>query len=239
MDFEFFLDTVKQLLEALPTTLGLFACSIALGGVLAAGLTWMRFSRIAPLVQFSRAYVFVFRGSPLLIQLFLVYYGVGQFQAVRDSLLWPVLADPFDCAVIGLALCTAGYTAEIFRGGVLAVPVQQLEAGRAIGMSGFKLFRRIIAPIALRQALPSYSTEIVLMVKSTALASLVTVWEITGVAQRIISHSYRTMEVFLCAAAIYLVLNFIIVRVIAVIEYRLSPHLRAMPSAASLRPRIL
>jgi octopine/nopaline transport system permease protein len=239
MDYEFFLDTVTQLLEALPTTLGLFACSIALGGVLAAGFTWMRFSRIAPLVQFARAYVFVFRGSPLLIQLFLIYYGVGQFEAVRDSVIWPVMADPFYCAVIGLALCTAGYTAEIFRGGVLAVPVQQLEAGRAIGMSGFKLFRRIIAPIALRQALPSYSTEIVLMVKSTALASLVTVWEVTGVAQRIISQSYKTMEVFLCAAAIYLLLNFIIVRVIAVIEYRLSPHLRAMPSAASLRPRIL
>lgn len=238
MDFDFLLDTVQQLLEALPTTLGLFALSILLGGVLAFGLTWMRFARLKPLQLFARGYVFVFRGSPLLIQLFLIYYGVGQFEAVRDSVLWPVLAEPFYCAVIGLALCTAGYTAEIFRGGVLAVPAQQLEAGRAIGMSGFKLFRRIIAPIALRQALPSYSTEIVLMVKSTALASLVTVWEITGVAQRIISQSYKTMEVFLCAAAIYLLLNFIIVRVIAVIEYRLSPHLRAMPSAASLRPRI-
>lgn len=230
MDFDFLLDTVKQLLEALPTTLGLFALSILLGGVLALGLTWMRFARLKPLQLFARGYVFVFRGSPLLIQLFLIYYGVGQFEAVRDSMLWPVLAEPFYCAVIGLALCTAGYTAEIFRGGVLAVPVQQLEAGRAIGMSGFKLFRRIIAPIALRQALPSYSTEIVLMVKSTALASLVTVWEITGVAQRIISQSYKTMEVFLCAAAIYLLLNFIIVRVIGLLEYKLSPHLRPMPS---------
>lgn len=234
MDFDFLLDTVKQLLEALPTTLGLFALSILLGGVLALGLTWMRFARFKPLQLFARAYVFVFRGSPLLIQLFLIYYGVGQFEAVRDSVLWPVLAEPFYCAVIGLALCTAGYTAEIFRGGVLAVPVQQLEAGRAIGMSGFTLFRRIIAPIALRQALPSYSTEIVLMVKSTALASLVTVWEITGVAQRIISQSYKTMEVFLCAAAIYLLLNFIIVRVIGLLEYKLSPHLRPMPS--TVRP---
>lgn len=230
MDFEFLLDTVSQLLEALPTTLGLFALSILLGGLMAMGLTWMRFSRFAVLSQIARAYVFVFRGSPLLIQLFLVYYGVGQFQVVRDSLLWPVLADPFDCAVIGLAFCTAGYTAEIFRGGVLAVPAQQLEAARAMGMSGFLLFRRLIAPVALRHALPSYSTEIVLMVKATALASLVTVWEITGVAQRIISHSYRTMEVFLCAAVIYLVLNFLIVRVLGLIEYRLSPHLRPMPS---------
>lgn len=236
MDYAFFLDTVTQLLEALPTTLGLFALSILLGGLLAAGLTWMRFSRVKALALFARGYVFVFRGSPLMIQLFLIYYGAGQFEAVRDSWVWPVLVDPFYCAVIALALCTAGYTAEIFRGGVLAVPAQQLEAGRAIGMSGFKLFRRIIAPIALRQALPSYSTEIVLMVKSTALASLVTVWEVTGVAQRIISQSYKTMEVFLCAAAIYLLLNFIIVRLVGLLEYKLSPHLRAMPST-TLRPQ--
>jgi octopine/nopaline transport system permease protein len=233
MDFAFLADTVTQLLEALPVTLGLFALSILLGGLMALGLTWMRFSRWRVLVQFARGYVFVFRGSPLLIQMFLIYYGVGQFEAVRDSLLWPVMRDPFYCAVISLALCTAGYTAEIFRGGVLAVPAQQLEAARAMGMSGFLLFRRLIAPVALRQALPSYSTEIVLMVKSTALASLVTVWEITGVAQRIISHSYRTMEVFLCAAAIYLLLNFLIVRVIGLLEYRLSPHQRPMPASAA------
>ncbi|SCK14620.1 ABC transporter permease [Vogesella sp. LIG4] len=230
MDFEFLFDTVAQLLEALPVTLGLFALSILLGLLLALGLTWMRFSRWYLPRQLARGYVFVFRGSPLLVQMFLVYYGVGQFDAVRDSMLWPVMRDPFNCAVISLALCTAGYTAEIFRGGVLAVPAQQLEAARAMGMSGLLLFRRLIAPVALRQALPSYSTEIVLMVKSTALASLVTVWEITGVAQRIISHSYRTMEVFLCAAAIYLLLNFLIVRVIGLIEYRLSPHLRPMPA---------
>lgn len=229
MDIEFLGDTLQQLLAALPITLGLFSLSVLLGGVLALALTWMRFSRFRPLVEFSRAYVFVFRGSPLLIQMFLVYYGAGQFEAVRESLFWPVLREPFSCAVVSLALCTAGYTAEIFRGGVLAVPVQQIEAARAMGMSGWLLFRRLIAPVSLRHALPSYSTEIVLMVKSTALASLVTVWEVTGVAQRIISHSYRTMEVFLCAAALYLALNFLIVRVIGLIEHRLSPHLRPMP----------
>jgi octopine/nopaline transport system permease protein len=179
--------------------------------------------------RFARGYILVFRGSPLLIQMFLVYYGLSQFPEVRHSFVWPVLREPFYCAVISLALCTGGYTAEIFRGGLLSVPQREIEAGRAIGMSGFKLFRRIIAPIALRQALPAYSTEIVLMMKSTSLASLVTVWEVTGVAQRLISQSYRTMEVFLCAAAIYLVLNFIIIRFMGLIEYRLSPHLRRRP----------
>ncbi|WP_042697348.1 ABC transporter permease [Azospirillum sp. B506] len=244
MDIAFLSDTLGKLMAALPTTLGLFSLAIASGGVLALGIVWMRVSGIFILEWFARAYVFVFRGSPLLIQLFLVYYGLGQFPAIRQSLIWPLLRDPFSCAVIGLALCTAGYTAEIFRGGLLTVPAREIEAARACGMSGLLLFRRIIAPIAIRRVLPSYSTEIVLMVKSTALASLVTVWEVTGVAQRIIAQTYRTMEVFLCAAVIYLVLNFVLVRLVGLLEHRLSPHLRppttrgepspaASPAAAS------
>jgi octopine/nopaline transport system permease protein len=148
------------------------------------------------------------------------------------------LRDPFSCAVISLALCTAGYTAEIFRGGLQAVPPLQIEAARACGMSGFLILRRIIAPLALRAALPAYSTELILMMKSTSLASLVTVWEVTGIAQRIIHSTYRTFEVFFCAALIYLVLNFIIVRALGLIEYRLSAHLRARPKRLQPRPAI-
>jgi octopine/nopaline transport system permease protein len=136
--------------------------------------------------------------------------------------------------VLSLALCTAGYSAEIFRGGIRSVPPREIEAARSIGMSGFLLVRRIIAPIAFRYALPAYSTEVVLMMKSTSLASLVTVWEVTGVAQRLISHTYRTMEVFLCAALIYLVLNFIVLQAMALLEYSLSRHQRAAPPAVKL-----
>ena len=131
---------------------------------------------------------------------------------------------------------TAGYTAEIIRGGLMAVPVGQIEAGYAIGLSGFSLLRRVIGPIALRQCLPAYSTEAVLLVKSTALASLVTVWEVTGVAQQIIQQTYRTTEVFICAALIYLFLNFVIVRLLGLLEVRLSRHLRAAPVQAAARP---
>ena len=229
MDFAFLADTMGQLLAAVPTTVALWFLCISIGGVIALGAVWMRVSGIFVLERIAAGYIFAFRGSPLLIQMFLVYYGLSQFPEVRHSFVWPVLREPFYCAVISLALCTGGYTAEIFRGGLLSVPQREIEAGRAIGMSGFMLFRRIIAPIALRQALPAYSTEIVLMMKSTSLASLVTVWEVTGVAQRLISQSYRTMEIFLCAAAIYLVLNFIIIRFMGFIEYRLSPHLRRRP----------
>ena len=166
--------------------------------------------------------------------MFLLFYGLGQFRWLHDTPAWWVLSSRFGTAVLALALCTAGYSAEIFRGGLLAVPSREIEAGRAIGMSRFTLFRRIIAPIALRQALPAYSTEIVLMMKSTALASLVTVWEVTGVASRIITHTYRTFEVFICAALIYLVLNFLIIRALGLVEYLVSPHLRARPK--SIRP---
>ncbi|GAB7270138.1 hypothetical protein DZS_15320 [Dickeya ananatis] len=150
---------------------------------------------------------------------------------VRDSLFWPVLRDPFSCAVMALALCTAGYTAEILRGALLSVPAGQIEAGLACGMSRWLLLRRIIAPVALRHALPAWSTEAILLIKSTALASLVTVWDITGVAQQIIQRTYRTLEVFVCAALIYLLLNFIIVRVFAWLERALSPNLAAVPTS--------
>jgi octopine/nopaline transport system permease protein len=232
MDSAFLVETMEKLFAVLPLTVFLWALSISIGGLLALGLTWMRVSRRPILERIARGYIFVFRGSPLLVQMFLIYYGLGQFAWVRGSVFWPVLRDPFSCAVISLALCTAGYTAEIFRGGLQAVPALQIEAARACGMSGFLILRRIIAPLALRAALPAYSTELVLMMKSTSLASLVTVWEVTGVAQRIIHSTYRTFEVFFVAALIYLVLNFIIVRALGLLEYRLSAHLRARPSRA-------
>ncbi|QKJ86510.1 Histidine ABC transporter, permease protein HisM [Paramixta manurensis] len=226
IDFAFLSDTFLKLIGALPVTLGLFFCSFVLGGVLSLLILAMRMSSNRLLSGFARGYILVFRGSPLLIQLFLIYYGLGQFEVVRHSFVWPVLREPFACAVVALALCTASYTAEILRGGLLAIPTGQIEAGIACGMSRWLLLRRIIAPVMLRYALPAYSTEAILLVKSTALASLVTVWDVTGVAQQIIQRTYRTMEVFICAALIYLILNFIIVQIYAQIERYLSPRLR-------------
>ena len=231
MDIPFLSSTMLTLLQAVPMTLLLFALSVFFGAILALVIVTMRVSGNPILAGFAKGYIFVFRGSPLLIQMFLVFYGLGQFAFIRYSFLWPFLREPVVCAVLSLALCTAGYSAEIFRGGIRAVSPKEIEAARAIGMSGFLLVRRIIAPIAFRHALPSYSTEIVLMMKSTALASLVTVWEVTGVAQRLISQTYRVTEVFLCAAIIYLVLNFIILQALALLERGLTPHRRAVPPA--------
>ncbi|AYG68422.1 MULTISPECIES: ABC transporter permease subunit [unclassified Rhizobium] len=231
MDFTFLSSTMITLLQAVPMTLLLFSLSIVSGGILALVIVALRVSGNPILSGFAKGYIFVFRGSPLLIQMFLIFYGLAQFSIIRYSFLWPFLREPVVCAILSLALCTAGYTAEIFRGGIRAVSPKEIEAARSIGMSRLLLVRRIIAPIAFRHALPAYSTEIVLMMKSTALASLVTVWEVTGVAQRLISHTYRTMEVFLCAAIIYLVLNFVILQAMALLEYSLSRHRRAIPPA--------
>ena len=124
--------------------------------------------------------------------------------------------------MLALALNTAAYSAEIIRGGVLSVATGQIEAARAYGMSGFTLIRRILAPQALRQMLPAYSNEVILMVKSTALASTITMMEVTGLAAKLISATYRPVEVFICAGALYLLLNFVVTRIFKLLEYRLS-----------------
>ncbi|PWW11621.1 ABC transporter permease [Mangrovibacter plantisponsor] len=235
IDFAFLSETFVKLLGALPVTLGLFFSSLAVGGCLALVVLAMRMSRFRLLSGFARLYILVFRGSPLLIQLFLIYYGLGQFSAIRHSFVWPVLREPFTCAVLALALCTASYTAEILRGALLAVPPGQVEAGKACGMSRWLLFRRVIGPVMLRYALPAWSTEAILLVKSTALASLVTVWDVTGVAQQIIQRTYRTMEVFVCAALIYLILNFLIVQIWRALENALTPNFRRAQARAAAR----
>jgi octopine/nopaline transport system permease protein len=232
MDLAFIGDTLMRLLGALPVTLELFVASVGAGLALAIGITALRASGHALPVAATRFYVFVFRGTPLLVQLFLIYYGLAQFDAVRHGVLWPVLRDPFWCAVIAMALNTAAYTSEIFRGGLAAVPRGEVEAARAYGLSGLRLWRRIVVPLALRRALPAYATEIVLMVKATALASIVTVMEMTGVAQKIIARSYRAIEVFLVAGAIYLALTFLITRAVALAEARLDPRHRRRRRAA-------
>jgi octopine/nopaline transport system permease protein len=224
-EFDFLVETMGHLLEGLPTTIELAVISVASGIVLAVLLAVARASsRIAE--PFVRAYVFVLRGTPLLLQIFMIYYGLGQFAGVRDSIFWPLLRQPWWCAILALTLNTAAYGSEIVRGGLNAVPAGAIEAARVAGMSRATLYRRIVLPIALRQALPAYGNEMVIMVKSTSLASTVTLMEVTGIAYGIISETYRALEVFLCAGAIYLVLNFLLTRALGLAERRLNPHLR-------------
>ncbi|AYD03555.1 ABC transporter permease subunit [Neorhizobium sp. NCHU2750] len=226
MDFPFLYETFLTLVAAVPLTLQLAATAIVLGAVLALALALCRISGVLPLDWLARIYIFVFRGTPLLVQIFLIYYGLGQFREVRHSAVWFILRDPYWCAVIALMLNTAAYAAEIIRGGLLSVPHGQIEAARSCGMSPLLVFRRITMPLAIRQALPAYSNEMISMVKATSLASIITIMEVTGVAAKLISETFRAIEVFVVAGVIYLAINFILTRLVAFAEYRLSPHLR-------------
>jgi octopine/nopaline transport system permease protein len=230
MDWGFIGATFLKLLAAVPLTLSVWAVSVILGAMVAAGVTWMRVSDAWPLKVIARAYVAVFRGTPLLIQLFIVYYGLASLPAVRHSFAWYFLRDAFNCGVLALALCTAAYQSEIFRGALLAVPHGQVEAARACGMSGLLIFRRIIFPIALRHALPAYSTEMISMVKATALVSLITLWDVLSVALKIRNDTLVTYLPLIVAGAIYFAINYGIGAGFLALERRLSPHLRARPS---------
>jgi octopine/nopaline transport system permease protein len=230
MDFDFIARSFFSILAALPLTLLVWFLSVVLGGLVAGLVTWMRVSGVKPLELFARAYVTVFRGTPLLIQLFVGYYGLASLPAVRASLVWPFLREAFNCAVLSLALCTAAYQAEIFRGALLAVPHGQVEAARACGMSGPLLFRRIVFPIALRHALPAYSTEMISMVKATALVSLITLWDVLSVALKIRNDTLVTYTPLLIAGAIYFVVNYIIGAAFLQLERYVSPHLKPRSS---------
>lgn len=229
MDWSFFAETFLKLVSAIPLTLELGALSMLLGTALALCLALMRLSGVWVLDGIARLYIFVFRGTPLLVQIFLIYYGLGQFPAIRHSFLWPFLREPYWCAILALTLNTGAYVAEIIRGGLLSVPNGQIEAARACGMSPFLTFRRIVMPLAIRQALPAYGNEIISIVKATSLASIITLLEVTGVAARIIAETYRTVEVFVVAGAIYLAINFVLTRLVMLAEYRMTPHLRQPP----------
>ena len=232
MDFDFLGQTMLQLAGGVPLLLQLAFFSIAAGALFAVLLALMRLSGNPLLDWPARSYVFVFRGTPLLVQIFLIYYGLGQFPEIRQSFLWPFLRQPYWCALLALTLNTAAYSSEIIRGGILSVPFGQIEAARACGMSRWLIFRRIIVPQGLRVALPAYGNEIILMTRSTALASVITLMEVTGIASKIISETFRAVEVFVCAGAIYLVLNFAISRAIALLERRLAPQARAAAAPA-------
>lgn len=226
MDFNFYIESFLTMAAGIPLTLKLATSSICLGAILALGLALMRLSGIRILDLAARIYVFVFRGTPLLVQIFIIYYGLSQFPSIRYSFLWPILREPYWCAIIALTLNTAAYSSEIIRGGLLSVPHGQVEAARASGMGRFTCFRRIIMPLAIRQALPAYGNEMISMVKATSLASIITLMEVTGIAAKLIAESYRAIEIFVIAGAIYMAINFILTRLLLLTEYHLTPYLR-------------
>ncbi|MCY1432664.1 Octopine transport system permease protein OccM [compost metagenome] len=206
-------------------TLKLLVISLALGLAAAMPLALMRVSK-QPWVNFPAwLYTYVIRGTPMLVQLFLIYYGLAQFEWVRESALWPYLSNATFCACLAFAINTSAYTAEILAGSIKATPHGEIEAAKAMGMSRAKLYRRILLPSALRRALPQYSNEVIMMLHTTSLASIVTLIDITGAARTVNSQYYLPFEAFITAGLFYLCLTFILVRLFKAAERRYLAYL--------------
>ncbi|MDC1296511.1 ABC transporter permease subunit, partial [Alphaproteobacteria bacterium] len=164
--------------------------------------------------------------TPLLVQIYLIYFGLASVKSIRESFLWIVLKEPFWCGVIALVVNTTAYGSEIFRGGIQSVSKGQVESGKSLGFSIFNLYRRVVFPIALRKVLPAYGNELILMVKATSLVSLTTYMEMTGIARKLMAKTFAPVEAFVAAGILYLFLNFLMIQFIKYLEWKYNPHLR-------------
>ncbi|WP_426141514.1 ABC transporter permease [Pseudomonas sp. DWP3-1-2] len=213
-------DNLPLYFSGMLVTLKLLAISLLFGLLAALPLGLMRVSKNRWVNLPAWLFTYVIRGTPMLVQLFLIYYGLSQFSAVRESFLWPWLSSATFCACLAFAINTSAYTAEIIAGSLKATPAGEIEAARAMGMSRAKMYRRILLPSALRRALPQYSNEVIMMLQSTSLASSVTLLDITGAARAVNSELYLPFEAFITAGVFYLCLTFILVRLFKLAELR-------------------
>lgn len=219
------LEVLPSLGKAALLTLNLTFVSVLLGLVVAVPLGLMRASSSKLISAMVLAYTFILRGTPLLVQVFLIYYGLSQLPWVRDSVLWTVLKEPYWCALLAFSLNHSAYATEIFRGGIRAVAPGEIEAAKALGMSSMLRTRRIVLPLAWRLALPAYANEVVLMLKASSLASTITLMELTGTSRKIVAETFSPYEVFIAAALIYLAITFVCIQAFGFIERRLNRHL--------------
>ena len=222
MDFELMITSFPKLLIATTVTLKLLSLSLLFGLVIGLLFAVMRMSKNFLFNKFAYGYSYLFRGTPLLVQIFIIYFGFGQIEFIRSSILWVILKEPYWCAIIAFALNTGAYTSEILRSAFQTIKPGIIEAGQSLGISSKIIFYKIQIPIAIRQSLPAYGNEIILMMKGTSLASTVTIMDLTGVAKYIISTTFKPIEVFIVAGGIYLFMTFIIHNVIKFLEKKYS-----------------
>ncbi len=238
MEWHLIIDVLPLLLDGALLTIQLTAASVLLGLAIALPLSLMRASHATVLSRLVLLYTFAFRGTPLLVQLFLIYYGASQIEWVRTSVAWAVLREPWWCALIAFSLNHAAYATEILRGGIRAVPRGEIEAAKALGMSYTLRIRRIVLPVAFRLSLPAYANEVVLMLKASSLASTITMMELTGTARKIVAQTFSPYEVFISAALIYLGITFVVVHLFGRLERRITSHQHRVPAENDNRENI-
>ena len=222
MDFDLMITSFPKLLGATVITLKLLSASLFFGLFLGLFFAILRLNKNIFVNKFAYGYSYVFRGTPLLVQIFIIYFGLGQIEYLRSTVLWVVLKEPYWCAIIAFTLNTGAYTSEILRSAFQTIKPGIIEAGKSLGISNKIIFYKIQIPIAIRQSLPAYGNEIILMMKGTSLASTVTLMDLTGVAKYIISTTFKPIEVFIVAGGIYLFMTFIIHNAIKYLEKKYS-----------------
>jgi polar amino acid transport system permease protein len=210
-------ESFPQLLRSSVLTIELTLFTLAMGVVLALPLALGRLSKNRWLAFLSFTYVYYFRGTPLLVQIFLIYYGLPQIGMVFSA---------YVSALISLSLNTAAYTAEIIRGGIQAVPAGEIEAAHAMGMNGRQVLFRIILPQMVGFSLPAYGNEIILQIKATSLASTITLMDLTGMARTLSADTYAPLEIFTAAGMIYLIMVFSTSKLVTLMETRLTAYRR-------------
>ena len=220
MDLELMINSFPKLLSAAAITLKLLSVSLIIGLFIGLFFAILRINKNIFISKFAYGYSYVFRGTPLLVQIFIIYFGLGQIEYLRSTVLWVILKEPYWCAIIAFALNTGAYTSEILRSAFQTIKPGIIEAGKSLGISNKVIFYKIQIPIAIRQSLPAYGNEIILMMKGTSLASTVTIMDLTGVAKYIISTTFKPIEVFIVAGGIYLFMTFIIHNFIKLLEKR-------------------
>ena len=224
MDFDLMINSSPKLLVATLVTLKLLSLSLFFGLIIGLIFSVMRLSKNKFVSTFSYVFSYVFRGTPLLVQIFIIYFGLGQIEYLRSTILWSILKEPYWCAIIAFSLNTGAYTSEILRSAFQTIKIGFIEAGKGLGLSKKIIFYKIQIPIAIKQSLPAYGNEIILMLKGTSLASTVTLMDLTGVAKYIISTTFKPIEVFIVAGSIYLSLTFIVHNFIKFTEKKLKTH---------------
>ena len=235
LDFVLILENWRLFAEGLWTTTILVFLALLIGGCLSVPMAIARANRTPILNQIIWGYVYVFRGTPLLVQLYLIYYGLGQFvevsEELRQSVWWPIFQNPWYYALVAFTLNTAAYTTEIFRGGIEAVPFGEVEAAKACGMSRFKRLQRVILPSAFRRSLPAYSNEVIFMLHGSVVASTVAIVDILGAGRQLNSRYYLAYEGFIAAAVLYMILVYFISRGFKFWEKKWFAHLRPREDA--------
>jgi octopine/nopaline transport system permease protein len=222
MDLSLMATSLPKLLSAAVVTLKLLSLALFFGLIIGLIFAILRLNKNPIINKFAYGYSYVFRGTPLLVQIFIIYYGLGQIEYFRSTFLWVVFKEPYWCAIIAFALNTGAYTSEILRSAFQTIKPGIIEAGKSLGVSNKIIFYKIQIPVAIRQSLPAYGNEIILMMKGTSLASTVTLMDITGVAKHIVSTTYKPLEVFLLAGGIYLFMTFLIHNLIKYLEKKYS-----------------